>query len=206
MGFFSNLTGGGKRIGFSDSLKYVDDYKTELVTDEKGRKKRRTRYVGPWYFVTSEPGSARTKMIAALVLGVGAAFCHVMMPLQVHYGASKYPVLVPILLALFPALYLMMGLASLPFKLKPMHRDRHAHSFMRASRSGVAVAAMLAVGFIALFVYRIVDGDFIFFSGDWLFMGLCVTEIVLVIVILRLLYTIDREERPNSAYDEGVLK
>lgn len=206
MGFFSNLTGNGKGLGFSDSLKYLKDYKTETVTDEKGRQKKRARYIGPWYFVTTDPKISKIKMTASLVLGVMACVCHIMLPLQKHFGMDKYPVLVPILFALFPLMYLMMGLCSLPFSMKPMHRDRHAHSFMRASKSCVAVALMLAVALIALFIYRIALGDFMFLSGDWIFTGLLAAEIVILIVIIWLLYTVEREEKPNSAYDEGILK
>lgn len=206
MGFFSNLTGNGKGLSFSDSLKYVSDYKTETVTDDKGRERKRARYIGPWYVITTEPKSSRIRMIVSLVLGVLAAVCHVMLPLQTHYGMNKYPVLVPIVLALFPLMYMLMGLFSLPFSMKPMHRDRNAHSFMRASKSGVAVAAMILVAFIALFVYRIAEGDFLFLAGDWIFTALCVAEIALIIVIIVLLYNIEREEKPNSHHDEGLLK
>ena len=207
MGFFSNLTGGGKGMPFSDSLKYLSDYKTELVTDEKGREKKRARYIGPWYFITSEPEPSRVKMIVSLVLGILAAVCHVFILLNNSFTVCELPIMVPILLALFPLLYLIMGVSSLPFSLKPMHRDRHAHSFMRASKSSVAVAAMLFIGLAAFVIYRLVQKDFAIFPGNiWLFMGLIVGEIVLALAVIRLLYTVEREERPNSAYDEGLIK
>jgi len=206
MGFFSNLTGGGKGMAFSDSLKYVDDYKAETVIDEKGREKKRARYVGPWYFITSDERSSRTRMIVSAVLGFVAAACHVYLVLTNHYGVNKYPVILPKLLALFPLLYLGMGLASLPFGLKPMHRDKHVHSFMRASKSAIAVALMVGVSLAAILIYRIVEGDFLFLTDDWLLLGISVAEIAALIAVIRLLYTVEREERPNSAYDEGILK
>ncbi|MBR6109498.1 MAG: hypothetical protein IKQ36_07145 [Clostridia bacterium] len=206
MGFFSNLTGNGKGLSFSDSLKYVSDYKTETVTDDKGRERKRARYIGPWYVITTEPGPSRARMIAALALGVIAAALHVFMLLHTHYGMGEYPVLIPTLFALFPLMYMLMGLVSLPFGLKPMHRDRHQHSFMRASKSGVAVALMQGVSFIAVFIYRFAEGDLWFRPEDWVYIGAMVLEAACIIVMIRLLYNVEREEKPNSHYDEGLLK
>ena len=204
MGLFGNLTGRG--LSFSDSLKYVSDYKTETITDEKGREHKRARYVGPWYIVTTEPKPSRIRMIAALAAGVLAAALHVFITVHSHYGVDKYPVIIPSLFALFPLLYMLMGLCSLPFSLKPMHRDRNAHSFMRASKSSVAVMAMLGVSFIATFVYRIFEGDWWFRPEDWVYIGAVVIEMALLFAVIRLLYNVEREERPNSYYDEGLLK
>ena len=101
---------------------------------------------------------------------------------------------------------MLMGLVSLPFGLKPMHRDRHQHSFMRASKSGVAVALMQGVSFIAVFIYRFAKGDLWFRPEDWVYIGAMVLEAACIIVMIRLLYNVEREEKPNSHYDEGLLK
>lgn len=202
MGLFSNLTGAGKGFGFTDSLKYVKDYKTETYTDKKGRTREKAVYIGTWFVLTEEPKKARLKVFSGAALGVLAVALLVVTELGYYTGSAWLPVSVPRLLALFPALYLLMGVAYLPYGLKPMHRDRYMHSFIRASRSGVAVLAMTAVSFIASFVYRMVMKDWTFVKGDWLYIAASAAMFASIGLMLWVLYSADVDEKPNSHYKD----
>lgn len=204
MSLLGNLLDGSKRI--SDTLNYVDDYKTELVEDEKGRMRKKTTYVGIWYFVDDEPRAARVKLIVSAALCVlAAALC--VLPLFIK-GVERGWLLaaLPKLLALFPLLYLLMGAASLPFSLKPMHRDRYMHSFVRILRSGAAVGVMTLVSFGAKLVYRMVNADWMFMGKDVLELVCGLGAIAALTAAILLLRSVGVEEKPNSAYDEGEIK
>ena len=202
MGLFSDLTGTGKGFGLTDSLKYVNDYKTETYTDKKGRLRKKAVYVGTWFVIGDEPEKARAKVFSAALLGVLAVALLVAIQLLYYSGHAELYVSVPRLLALFPALYLMMGVSYFPFRLKPMHRDRYMHSFIRASRSGVAVLAMTVVSLIAAGIYRIVMKDWVFLKGDWIYIALSIAMFSSIGLMLWLLYSVDVDEKPNSHYKD----
>ena len=202
MGFFENLT--GKGFTFTDSLKYVEDYKTELVTDEKGKTRKKTRYIGQWMVIGGDKSKNRAKLIITFALSALTCAGLVLLQFRNHGGSGWLPVSIPKAFALFPMLYLMMGAFSLPFKLDPMHRDRYYHSFIRISRSAVAVMALLGVSFLAWFVYRIIYADWLFLRDDWIVIALMVPELGVLFAIIRILYSIDVDEKPNSEWHEDA--
>ena len=204
MGFFDNLFGKGK--SFSDSLKYVDDYKTELVKGERGRTRKKTTYIGTWFCIREGERDARAKMIASALLGAAAAACLVGLLLTDHAGSGWLPVSIPKALALFPMLYLMMGVLSLPFSQKPMHRDRYMHSFIRASRSAAAVLVLEGVSLLMSVLFRFIYKDALFLKGDWHYLAFNAASFLCAALVLRLLYTVAIAELPNAAYDEGEVK
>ena len=115
--------GNGK--GLTDTFRYVDDFKTELVTDASGKTRKKTTYIGIWY-VLRETGSQTVGMlIGAAALAVCTAVLGGFVLLTNHAGSGSYWVLIPHGAALFPALYLLMGAASLPYWQKPMRRDQY---------------------------------------------------------------------------------
>ncbi|MBR5713685.1 MAG: hypothetical protein IKX58_02695 [Clostridia bacterium] len=201
MALFDNKS--GSVFKFSDTLKYVDDYKIEEVENSKGRKRKVARYIGPWVVITTEKKAALTRMIIAAVLGVIAAVCHIWtLMMGSHFGSDNYLIMGPRVFALFPVFYLLMGIIDLPYRMKPMHRDREAHSFIRISRSGVAVMIMTGLSLITGLIYRFIESFMIFIGIDWMYIALSVITIVCLFVMLRLIYNIDREEKPNSYYSE----
>lgn len=203
MGLLGNLMNGEKRI--SDSLNYINDYKTEIVEDEKGKTRKRLRYVGVWYYIDDEERPAKVKLILSAALCAAAAVC---LALSLGGGCIKRGWLlaaVPRLLALLPGLYLLMGAFTLPFRLKPMHRDKYMHSFVRILRSSAAMMIMQGVSLIAKLVYRIVLADWMFLGEDWIGLVSCVVMIACCLGALLLLKSVGIEEKPNSAYDEGLI-
>jgi hypothetical protein len=113
--------------------------------------------------------------------------------------------MVPLLIGLFPGMYLLMGALSLPFRGRPMRRDQYMHSFIRASRSAVAVIVCAAAGLIASIIYRAVNGDWSFFREDRLFIILCLVSAALASGVLSLLRTVEVAERPNETYNKNAI-
>ena len=191
MGLFSDLTGAGKGNPFLNRSKYVNDFKVEEIPDRKGRLKKVAVYVGTW-FVPREEKKAKGVIYACLALAAVTAVLYFRSLLLTHFGSGKLLVMLPLLLGMFPLLYLLMGAAELPYRGKPMRRDQYMHSFIRMSRSAVAVSSFAAVGLVALFVYRMAEGDWLFLPEDWHFLVLVILFVLLALSIILLLRSVDR--------------
>ncbi len=200
MGLFSDLTGAGKGNAFLTRSKYVNDFKVEEVPDRKGRPRKRAVYIGTW-FVPRDEKKAKAVVWTCLVLAAATAVLYFSSLLLTHFGSGKLPVVLPLLLGMLPLLYLLLGATELPYRSRPMRRDQYMHSFIRMSRSAVAISVFAAVGLAALFVCRCVAGDWMFRPEDWRFLVLVVLSVLFAALIVLLLRGVDLAEKPNSAYD-----
>ena len=198
MGLFDGFSKGRK---FSDLTKYVSDFKVAEETDARGRLRRRAVYVGPWTMMRDTGPSVKARLWAALVLAFALAGCLVWTVVLNHAASSLAAVMLPLLAALFPTLYLLMGALSLPLRCRPMRRDQYMHSFIRMSRSALAIAVLTFAGLVMAFIHRAIRGEWTFTPGDWRFTGGCTGIAAAALVIIFLLRSIDLMERENSAYD-----
>ena len=87
-----------------------------------------------------------------------------------------------------------------------MRQDQYMHSFIRMSRSSVAIGVCALLTLILSFWYRIHTGNWQFFREDIFFMILCGLITSLCAGIIWLLRSLDFAELPNSsvAYEESV--
>lgn len=191
---------GGKRFSFSDRAKYVEDYDIKTVEGKNGRQRRVAVYKGIWYCVQGEKKAIGTRLILAAVCAVLACVCLVLMLLQNHVAHIWVTVVLPTGLAMFPALYLLMGVSELPFRLKPMDRAKYYHSFIRVSRSAVAMMAFTAVGEGAALVYRIKNNEWTFMRGEIVTVVCFALMLALLAGVIALLYGISIEEMGNECY------
>ena len=186
-----------KKGFFTDTLRYVDDFKTELVT-ENGRTRKKTTYIGVWE-VLREPGRGTLiRIIGSAVLAAIAAAAGIGVLLVPHGAAGSYFVLVPHLGCLFPLLYLAMGAFSLPYRQKPMRRDQYMHGPVRMQRSSIAVLAFTIVGAAASGIVRWIAQDGLILTGDVLYYAGCLAIALACGGILLLIGGIDIAEYPNS--------
>ena len=189
-----------KGRSFSDLRKYIGDFKIVEEKDAKGRLRQKAVYTGIWYVSGEKPEPTRLKLAGTLAMAVALMAAYVRMILLTHASSGQYPVMIPMLLGLFPGMYLMMGVLSLPFRGKPMRRDQYMHSFIRASRSAVAIGIFDLVALIATMIYRAVKPDWIYLPEDWLYTGLALAVPALALGIIFLLRSIDLNEKPNEAF------
>ncbi len=201
MGLFDSMLSKGRR--FSDPGKYVDDFRIEEHTDEKGRIRREAVYTGLWTVLRDRGTAVRARLWISLAGAVLIAVLHVLMLLIPHGAAGDYLVMIPVLAALFPELHLQMGCLSLPFRGRPMRRDQYMHSFIRASRSAVAVGILMLSAAAASLIRRAVQADWLFFPGDRFFLSGCAAVTALCAAVLILLRGIDLTERENAAFPAG---
>ena len=202
MGLFDTPVQKGQ--SFSDRKKYIDDFELVETKDDKGRVRKRAVYKGVWTELRPPVKKSLYKIWAVLALAVLLAVVYVRMLLLTHLTSGNVLAMLPLLIGLFPGLYLLMGALSLPFRGRPMRRDQYMHSFIRVSRSAVAVIVCVAVGLIASFIYRAVNGDWTFFREDRLFIILCLVSAALASGAITLLRTVEVAERPNEAYTENA--
>ncbi len=198
MALFDNLFGKGKT--FSDRMRYVEDFRIEESLDERGKMHRKAVYIGNWTVLRKTGSGALAKLIASAALAAAAAVLLVRTMLLTHASSGSLFVMIPLAAALFPALYLVMGAFSLPYRQKPMRRDRFMHGITRMQRSSVAVIALAAVSLIVSFIYRAVVGDWMFFKEDRLFIALCIGVGICCAGVLILLGSLETEERPNGDF------
>ncbi len=203
MRLFDNPVEKGK--SFSDLRKYVNDFEVVEVKDDKGRIRKQAVYKGVWTVIRSPEPAVKLKLWGTLVLAIGLAAVYMRMMLLTHLTSGQVIVMLPFLVGLFPALYMLMGAFSLPFRGKPMRRDQYMHSFIRVSRSSAAIVVCVAVGLIAMLVFRIVSGNWDFFAEDRLFTVLAFLNAGLAAGAMTLLRSVDLTERPNEAYNPQML-
>ena len=144
-------------------------------------------------------GAVRTKLILSAVCGVILAGLLVWSQIFNHSSAWAVYVAVPQAVALFPLLYLLMGLMSLPYDLKPMERPGYMHGIIRVCRSLVAVMVLCGISLIGDFIYRAVAKDWLYLQEDIWYLVILAGILVLGGVILFLLYSIEIAERANHA-------
>lgn len=198
MGLFDNPLEKGR--SFSDLKKYIGDFKIVEEKDAKGRLRKKAVYTGIWFVPAEKPETTRRKLAGTALMAVSLIVVYVWMILLTHASSGQYPVMIPLLLGLFPCLHLAMGAASLPFRGKPMRRDQYMHSFIRASRSALAIGVFDLIAMIATMIYRAVKPDWIYLPEDWLYTGFSIASAILAAGIIFLLRSIDLNEKPNEAY------
>ena len=205
MGLYGKKTQDGLMRYFTDPGKYVKDFRIEKTTDNKGRIRKKAIYTGTWTVFRDQGSAVQAKLWIVLMLSVVLAGLYVWALLLTHLTSARLEVMVPLLLGLFPLLYLLMGSLSLPFRGKPMRRDQYMHSFIRVSRSCAAISVFTLLGFIITLILRAVWGNWSFFSEDGIFSIFCLLIPLLAICMILLLRSIDITEKENSFFEEALL-
>ncbi|MCR4616704.1 MAG: hypothetical protein K5669_00790 [Lachnospiraceae bacterium] len=192
MSLFGNFTELYKN---KDHIKYIDDYETDLVKDEKGKLHKKVRYIGPYIPLKSDIGISRARFIivdilSLIITGLTVASC-----LMRHTTGGWLLTMLPILISLFPCLYLISGCTLLPMSGKPMKRDRYMHSIIRIFRScGGLVVLMIAV-LVSEVIYRLIQKDWIFLKGDYMFLGFVLAIVIGAVATIFVLRGVEVDER-----------
>ncbi len=198
MGLFTDKS--GKWIGFTDRMKYVEDFRTELIEKENGKIVKKVTYLGEWTVLNDTGARTLWKLISAAVSAVLTGGFLAWGLLTTHASSGSFLVVIPLVMALFPALYLLFGAASLPYRRNPMRRDQVMHGITRMQRSSVAVIVFAGAAILMSILYRIINKDWAFFKEDWLFLVRIAAAIICCIGILVLLGSIETRQKPNDAF------
>ena len=201
MGIFSDLSGIGKGGPVSRRARYAEDFTVVEVPDRKGRLRKKAVYIGTWTVIRDWNAAARRTLWGTAALTLLIVVLYVRALLLTHFASGKLLVMLPLLAGLFPLFYLCMGATALPYGGKPMRRDQYMHSFIRMSRSAVAVAAFAIAGLLAMLIYRIVLKDWLFLPEDRLFLAFYILAAAASVLIVFLLRRLDLAERENKAYE-----
>lgn len=191
---------GTPEMRLQSAMKYADDYETVLVENEKGKVRKKTVYKGVWFFVRNDLKETRLLTVSSLLLAV-LAFLSTLSLEFLSYGSQRCPfVSIPQAVALFPGLYAVMGTLELPYKRKPMERNRYMHGIIRMCRAGAVGAVLLCVALVAGFVWRAVKGDWLFLTGDVLHLVFQILSGLLFAAVTFVLQKLDVSERPNEYF------
>ena len=203
MSLFGNF---GDLYKKKDHLVYADDYEDELYEDEHGKTRRRVTYIGPYIPVRNDARSLRFILIGVILLtamtaaGIGAGM------LINHTTGWWFFTTVPVSIAAFPCLYLIMGTLHLPYSGKPLQRDAYMHGMVRMLRSCGAIIVLSAVTLAAEFLFRIIHSDWLFLRGDIAFMLILFGIMAACIGIIFLIRAIDVDELDLKINDVAEVK
>lgn len=203
MGLFSGLPSDGG--GIIDRRKYAGDFKTVEITDGKGRPRMRALYTGEWVVLREPVRAQQYKIWAALGLILALAAVYIRLMLLIRPGSGRYQVMAPLLLGLFPLMYMVMGAFDLPLTGKPMRRDQYMHGIIRGCRSGTAIAVCSAVSLTAEVITRAVGGDWAFRPGDVRFLVMTAVLLPMAVGTVLLLRWVDITRRENAFYEAKPL-
>ena len=190
--FFINPGGMYKN---KDHIKYIDDYETELIRDEKGKYKKKVTYIGP-YIPFNEPISkVRIKFILSDILSLAVCAATGYASLIRHTTGGWLLTVLPLMVSLLPCLYLIMGAVSLPMSGKPMQRDRYMHSIIRCFRSCAAIGILDVMVILSDILYRVSKSDWMFLKGDYIFYACIVSAGLFSVGIIAILRLVQLDER-----------
>ena len=195
MGLFGSSS--GIKSKFSDLEKYVDDY--EIVEEQKpnGKLKKTVRYKGTWTILREVSSRTFFKLWFTVVMAFVLIGVYVFTLMLTHTTSGLYTVMVPLMAGMFPCLYLAMGVLALPFRGKPMRRDQYMHSFIRISRSCMAILVCVFLAELVTLIYRMIEKDWLYLPADWRFTVFGMILIAAAIAIILILRSIEITEKEN---------
>lgn len=195
MGLFGSSS--GIKSKFSDLQKYVDDY--EIVEEQKpnGKLKKTVRYKGTWTILREVSSRTFFKLWFTAAMAFVLISVYVLTLMLTHTTSGLYTVMVPMMAGMFPCLYLAMGVLALPFRGKPMRRDQYMHSFIRISRSCMAILVCVFLSELVTLIYRMIEKDWLYLPADWRFTVFNMILIAAAIAIILILRSIEITEKEN---------
>lgn len=139
----------------SKRFRFVDDYKVITVEGKHGRKRKKTVYIGDW-IVIQDDSEAYKKKVMETRFAAAAVLVGLICAVAFNHSASRTMyVMIPMVCALFPALYLMVGLTELRTKPVPLENRQYEQGILRIKRSGMGVAVLSCIT-IAMFLLHLI--------------------------------------------------
>ena len=153
--------------------RYMKDYELRVELDKKGREVKVPYYTGLYYSTVWEESVLRSFRKLCIVLSIATLVALLGSLWLVHNAMKVIFVIMPAVLALFPATYLIMGAFRLPVDLTPMKSDDLEYGFERVKRSSIGVLVLSGVSLLCEIGYLL----FFFKDGslrweDFVHMGL----------------------------------
>lgn len=189
----------------SRRYRYVDDYRTVSLMDEKGKVKQKVLYTGEWVCLLADEAAYKGFLLRVRVLTAAAA-AGLIAALAVNHSAYEIMyVSVPLVMALFPLAYLIMGMFSLQKKAVPMEKLQYIKGLQRVNHSAMGVAVMSGIVLLGKVLFRVlclcgVLEGFGFIFSDVIFLAGIAAGLFAGIAIKKSSASMKTERRPNDAY------
>lgn len=181
-------------------FKLLENYRTETYTDENGKQKKRAVYAGKYIRFWGEQSELKTKFILFWVLGAAiVASCIAQLFLR-HSMVGTYlenVVSVPQIIALFPSLYMIMGLYYVPREPKTMQYDTFAKGIGRIKNSSIAIAILSALTLIGYIVLCFILGS-AFATADIVLLALLALSLACCAVVIKGISSLQTEETDSN--------
>ena len=188
--------------------KPMNDYTVQTRLDTRGREKQVPVYIGPYLrALHSESFFRRFRIlvIAAMVVILASALVLLSFDRYAVYPNEGLYTLIPLIIALFPFVYLLMGFFRLPKTDGRIQRDTYVRSVLRILRSSAAIAIAAALSVVLWIVFLFL----IHFQGlswwDALFAGALLAILVLGLLVFlesrKLRYEMEEAEAPHELQD-----
>ncbi len=189
----------------SKRYRYVDDYRTVSVMDERGKVRQRAIYIGEWVCMLIGEAEYAAFLLRVRMLSAAAA-AGLIAALAVNHAAYEIMyVAVPLVIALFPAAYLIMGACSLQKKAAPMEKLHFIKGLQRVRHSSMGVFVMSCTVLLGKLVFRLlalfgVLTECGFSWEDTVFLLGMLTSAATSFVLYKMACKVKTELRPNEAH------
>ncbi|MBE5784791.1 MAG: hypothetical protein E7330_03240 [Clostridiales bacterium] len=189
----------------SRRYRYVDDYRAVSVMDARGKVRQKAIYIGEW--VCPLVGEAEyTAFLQRARLLTAAAVAGLIAALAVNHAAYETMyVAVPLVMALFPAAYLIMGACSLQKKAAPMEKLHFIKGLQRVRHSAMGVFVMSCIVLLGKLVFRLLTLFGVltrcgFRWQDGVFLFAMLASAAASFVLYKTCREVKTELRPNEAH------
>ena len=143
--------------------------------------------------VREDKSRLRIKLPAVAALAVLAVLTVLSAVFTRHVGGLIAEL--PLIISLFPCLYLIMGIFLLPYSGKPMKRDAYMHGMIRVFRSCGALTVLMAIILVFEIIRRIAQQDTLFLRDDVLFLIRVAGAVILPVLIIVILRSVEIDEK-----------
>lgn len=186
----------------------MNDYTVQIQLDTRGREKQVPVYTGPYLrALHSDAFYRRFRILAAVSMGLILASALILLSVDRYavYPNEGLYALIPLIIGLFPFVYLLMGFFRLPGSNGRIQRDTYVRSVLRIRRSSAAIAIAAALSVVLWIIFLFV----IHFQGlswwDALFAGALLTVLCSGLLIFlesrKFSYELEETETPHELQD-----
>ena len=140
--------------------KPMNDYTVQTQLDTRGREKQVPVYIGPYLRAFHSDAfyrRFRILVLVSMVLILASALVLLSFDSYAVYPNDGLYTLIPLIIALFPFVYLLLGFIRLPRENGRVQRDTYVRSVLRIRHScaAIAIAAALSVVLWIVFLFII---------------------------------------------------
>ena len=185
--------------------RYADDYQIVPALAGNGRGQR-VIYNGQWILPTNDPEQYK-KLVLWMRILTAMVLVALLAAIDLVPAPNTHKWYLPILVgALYPLSYQVMGVATIPARIRHMERRQYDKSFLRAGHSATFTVVMLCLSALACLIYWLVaafgtiEDEAPYSLADGGFAFLLILSVAAELTVRRLARKVETETLEHDAY------